>query len=81
MMHYFVTACISGHNIVSSLFLLTLLMCVHLSVSSVCVTVAILTAATHHVQLCVLSTATDTTTPSMALSTTTTLTVRSICSK
>lgn len=59
--------------------LFTVLMCTYLSTSTVFVTVAILTAATHHVQLCVLSTVTDTTTPLMALSMTTTLTVRSIC--
>lgn len=58
-------------------FWLTVLICIHLSVSSVCAIVAILTVATHHVQLCVLSTATDTTTPSTALSMTTNLTVRS----
>lgn len=61
--------------------LFTVLMCIQLSTSTVCVTMAILTAATHHVQLCVLSTVTDTTTPLMALSMITTLTVRSICSK
>lgn len=57
------------------------LMCIQLFLSIVCVTMAILTVATHHVQLCVLSTVTGTTTPLMALSMTTTLTVRSICSK
>ena len=59
----------------------TLLMYIHLFVSSVCVTGAILTAATHHVQLCVLSTVTDTTTALMVLSMITTLIVRSTCLK
>lgn len=57
------------------------LMCIRSFISTVRVTVVILTAVTHRVQLCVLSTVTDTTTPLMALSMTTTLTVRSICSK
>lgn len=60
-------------------FHLSLLMCLHLSVPSVFVTVAFLTARTHRVLQCALSTVTDTTTLLMALSMTTTLTARSTC--